>query len=92
MKKIITVEDYPNYDFDEITLSQMIEVCTKLSLIYGKDAKLVQQGYDAVCYKISYQREETDREYRTRISTEEKKEKLRQEKELKTYNKLRKKD
>lgn len=78
MKKIIIDEIYPNYDFDEITLSKMIEVCTKLSSIYGKDAKLSNQGYDGVYYKISYQREETDKEYSDRIEKENKKEKLRQ--------------
>lgn len=91
MKKIIIDEIYPNYDFDEITLSKMIEVCTKLSSIYGKDAKLSNQGYENVSYTIKYNREETDEEYSNRVEEENKKEKLRQEKELKAYSKLKEK-
>jgi hypothetical protein len=66
MKK--TVKKYENCDLDYKSLEDAIEYLQELSAKFGSSATLSMEEYGAT---VEYSREETDDEYRVRLSTDE---------------------
>ena len=90
-RKTVEVYTHTDVDIKYGTLSDALDHINELIKMYGKDARILDYDVpysDTMTLGVYIKRPETDEEMQSRITTEEKWEKRREEQEKQTFERL----